>query len=102
VRLRTNLPKPPKGVHRAAGKGRLKPGRHWLYHGGLVLPAVIILPYFLADQLSNKLDWLLTSNGIASSGAGGLPSARRTDSTTPITARAARNRPTVSSTGLRS
>ncbi|MBL1087283.1 hypothetical protein JK359_35905 [Streptomyces actinomycinicus] len=55
--LHKDIPQPPKEVHRAAGKGRLKPGRHWLYYMGLVLAAVIIIPWFLVD----KLDELLTS-----------------------------------------
>ncbi|MEU1012487.1 hypothetical protein [Streptomyces sp. NPDC005890] len=55
--LRKDIPRPPKDVHRAAGKGRLKPGRHWLFYAGLVLAAVIIIPWFLVD----KLDELLTS-----------------------------------------
>ncbi|WP_406175000.1 hypothetical protein [Streptomyces sp. NBC_00996] len=59
--LRKDIPTPPKDVHRAAGKGRLKAGRHWLYYIGMTLAAAIIIPYFLADQLMNKIDWLLSS-----------------------------------------
>ncbi|MEU1406428.1 hypothetical protein ABZ471_29385 [Streptomyces sp. NPDC005728] len=59
--LRADIPTPPKDVHRAAGKGRLKPGRHWLYYTGLTLAAVVVVPYFLADQLVNRVEWLLGS-----------------------------------------
>ncbi|WP_159049012.1 hypothetical protein [Streptomyces sp. NRRL B-3648] len=33
----------------------MKPGRHWLYHTGLVLAAVIVIPWFLADKLDDLL-----------------------------------------------
>ncbi|MFG3015931.1 hypothetical protein ACGFZB_36895 [Streptomyces cinerochromogenes] len=53
--LRKEIPRPPKDVHRAAGRERLKPGRHWLYYVGLVLAAVIIIPWFLIDKLDDLL-----------------------------------------------
>lgn len=58
--LRADIPAPPEDVHRAAGRARLKPGRHWLHHTGLVLAAVIIIPYFLVEQLMNRIEWLLS------------------------------------------
>ncbi|WP_333736759.1 hypothetical protein [Streptomyces sp. IBSBF 2806] len=30
--IRKGIPKPPADVHRAAGKGRLTPGHHWLLY----------------------------------------------------------------------
>ncbi|MBB5122408.1 hypothetical protein AF335_26010 [Streptomyces eurocidicus] len=48
------VPRPPKEIHRAAGKGRLKPGRHWAVYVGAVLFCVIVVPYMLMDLLSQK------------------------------------------------
>ncbi|MEV0981130.1 hypothetical protein [Streptomyces sp. NPDC049915] len=53
--LRKDIPQPPKDVHRAAGKKRLKPGRHWLYYVGLVLAAAIIIPWFLVEKFDELL-----------------------------------------------
>ncbi|MFF1479761.1 hypothetical protein ACFVYD_19760 [Streptomyces sp. NPDC058301] len=55
------IPKPPKDVHRAAGKGRLKARHHWLLYVGAVLGFFIIVPWFLLDMLGKKIDWLLNS-----------------------------------------
>ncbi|UQI45032.1 hypothetical protein M1P56_12065 [Streptomyces sp. HU2014] len=50
------IPRPPKEIHRAAGKGRLKPGRHWTFYLGAVLFCVVVVPYLLMDLLSQKLN----------------------------------------------
>ncbi|MGW5399924.1 hypothetical protein [Streptomyces sp. NPDC003952] len=50
------IPKPPKAVHRAAGKGRLSPGHHWLFYVGVVVFFFVFIPMFLLDQLSKKID----------------------------------------------
>lgn len=50
------VPRPPKEIHRAAGKGRLKPRRHWMVYVGAVLFCVIVVPYMLMDLLSQKLE----------------------------------------------
>ncbi|MFG2417225.1 hypothetical protein [Streptomyces goshikiensis] len=50
------IPKPPKDVHRASGKGRLSPGHHWLFYVGVVLFFFVFIPMFLLDQLSKKID----------------------------------------------
>ncbi|MCD9194628.1 hypothetical protein [Streptomyces albireticuli] len=54
--IRGGIPRPPKETHRAAGKGRLKPGRHWAFYLGAVLFCVFVLPYLLMDFLSQKLN----------------------------------------------
>ncbi|MFD9487384.1 hypothetical protein [Streptomyces sp. NPDC059991] len=50
------IPTPPKDVHRAAGKGRLKGRHHWLLYVGAVLGFFIIVPWYLLDTLSKKTD----------------------------------------------
>ncbi|MFI1177321.1 hypothetical protein [Streptomyces melanogenes] len=59
--IRKAIPTPPKDVHRAAGKGRLKKRHHWLFYVGAVLGFFIIVPWFLLDTLGKKIDWLLSS-----------------------------------------
>ncbi|MEU1670050.1 hypothetical protein ABZ547_41970 [Streptomyces sparsogenes] len=53
------LPTPPKEVHRAAGKGRLKPGRHWMEYVAAVVFFFVIIPIMLIDLLFSQLDRLL-------------------------------------------
>ncbi|MEU0007222.1 hypothetical protein ABZ079_23815 [Streptomyces sp. NPDC006314] len=53
-----DVPAPPKEAHRAAGRDRLKPGRHWLYYAGLTLAGAVVIPWFLADQLLKGIDRL--------------------------------------------
>ncbi|WP_329396431.1 hypothetical protein [Streptomyces melanogenes] len=48
------IPTPPKDVHRAAGKGRLKGRHHWLLYVGAVLGFFIIVPWYLLDTLGSK------------------------------------------------
>ncbi|WP_331723557.1 MULTISPECIES: hypothetical protein [unclassified Streptomyces] len=50
------IPTPPKDVHRAAGKGRLKGRHHWLLYVGAVLGFFIIIPWYLLDTLGKKID----------------------------------------------
>lgn len=50
------IPTPPKDIHRAAGKGRLSPGHHWLFYVGVVVFFFVFIPMFLLDQLSKRLD----------------------------------------------
>ncbi|MCF3182034.1 hypothetical protein IPZ70_19085 [Streptomyces polychromogenes] len=50
------IPKPPKAIHGAAGKGRLSPGRHWLFYVGVVVFFFVFIPMFLLDQLSRKTE----------------------------------------------
>ncbi|MFD7500264.1 hypothetical protein [Streptomyces sp. NPDC059850] len=55
--IRTRIPTPPKDVHRAAGKGRLKPGHHWLLYVGAVVFFFVVIPMMLIDKLSDPFDW---------------------------------------------
>ncbi|WP_406172906.1 hypothetical protein [Streptomyces sp. NBC_00996] len=50
------IPTPPKDVHRAAGKGRLKPGHHWLLYVGAVVFFFVVIPMMLIDKLDARLD----------------------------------------------
>ncbi|MGX5187272.1 hypothetical protein ACWKT5_32085 [Streptomyces avermitilis] len=50
------IPRPPEEVHRAAGKGRLKPGHHWLLYVGAVLFFFVVVPMMLIDRLGGRLD----------------------------------------------
>ncbi|MFI0771310.1 hypothetical protein ACH4TQ_41445 [Streptomyces sp. NPDC021218] len=52
------IPTPPKEVHRAAGKGRLKPGHHWLLYVGAVVFFFVVIPMMLIDKLGGRLDRL--------------------------------------------
>ncbi|KOX27318.1 MULTISPECIES: hypothetical protein [Streptomyces] len=54
------IPAPPKDVHRAAGKGRLKSRHHWLLYVGAVVFFFVVVPMFLIDRLGSKLDHLLS------------------------------------------
>ncbi|MGW4080358.1 hypothetical protein ACWELB_43965 [Streptomyces asiaticus] len=45
------IPTPPEEVHRAAGRGRLKPGHHWLLYVGAVAFFFIVVPMMLLDKL---------------------------------------------------
>ncbi|MFI0965919.1 hypothetical protein ACH4S8_31670 [Streptomyces sp. NPDC021080] len=49
------IPKPPADVHRAAGKGRLKPGHHWLLYVGAVAFFFVVVPMMLIDKLGDRL-----------------------------------------------
>ncbi|MFC9620585.1 hypothetical protein ACFTXM_11475 [Streptomyces sp. NPDC056930] len=49
------IPKPPEETHRAAGKGRLKPGHHWLLYVGAVVFFFVVVPVILIDKLSDRL-----------------------------------------------
>ncbi|MFF8727147.1 hypothetical protein ACF073_11725 [Streptomyces sp. NPDC015171] len=49
------IPTPPKDVHRAAGKGRLKPGHHWLLYVGAVLFFFVVVPMMLIDRLGDRI-----------------------------------------------
>ncbi|MGW7049798.1 hypothetical protein ACWGDT_45615 [Streptomyces avermitilis] len=50
------IPRPPEEVHRAAGKGRLKPGHHWLLYVGAVLFFFVVVPMMLIDRLGGRPD----------------------------------------------
>ncbi|MEU8825154.1 hypothetical protein [Streptomyces sp. NPDC048636] len=75
------VPTPPKDVHRAAGKGRLKPGRHWLLYVGGVVFFFVVVPMMLMDKLGERLDRL--------SSPGRKPGPRSGRSQTPPDARPA-------------
>ncbi|KAK1185661.1 hypothetical protein B7755_050850 [Streptomyces sp. NBS 14/10] len=47
------IPTPPKDVHRAAGKKRLKPGHHWLLYVGGVVFFFVVIPLMLIDKLGD-------------------------------------------------
>ncbi|MEU0070830.1 hypothetical protein ABZ027_15000 [Streptomyces sp. NPDC006332] len=49
------IPAPPQAVHRAAGKGRLKPGHPWLLYVGGVVFFFIVVPMMLVDKLGDML-----------------------------------------------
>ncbi|MEU4083969.1 hypothetical protein [Streptomyces aureus] len=49
------IPKPPADVHRAAGKGRLKPRHHWLLYVGAVAFFFVVVPMMLIDKLGDRL-----------------------------------------------
>jgi hypothetical protein len=49
------IPKPPADVHRAAGRGRLKPRRHWLLYVGAVVFFFVVVPMMLIDRLGDRL-----------------------------------------------
>ncbi|MFB6984671.1 hypothetical protein [Streptomyces sp. NPDC056304] len=53
------IPKPPKDVHRAAGKGRLRGRHHWLLYAGAVVFCVVIIPIYLIDMLGKQIDRML-------------------------------------------
>ncbi|MEU8546101.1 hypothetical protein AB0C81_03660 [Streptomyces roseoverticillatus] len=54
--LNRDIPKPPKDVHRAAGKGRLKPGHHWMVVTGMILGCAVFIPWMLLDMFGQWLD----------------------------------------------
>ncbi|MET8011582.1 hypothetical protein ABZU86_22935 [Streptomyces sp. NPDC005271] len=54
------IPVPPKEVHRAAGKGRLKPGHHWLLYVGAVVFFFVVVPMILIDKIGKKIDQRLS------------------------------------------
>ncbi|MGW2619418.1 hypothetical protein [Streptomyces sp. NPDC001500] len=60
------IPAPPKAVHRAAGKGRLKPRHHWLLYVGGVVFFFVVVPMMLIGKLGDVLDGQ-TSSGEAGS-----------------------------------
>ncbi|MGY1440080.1 hypothetical protein [Streptomyces reniochalinae] len=51
----TAIPKPPKDVHRAAGKGRLSPGHHWLFYVGAGAFFFIVVPMMLLQTVLDLL-----------------------------------------------
>ncbi|MFE3597948.1 hypothetical protein [Streptomyces sp. NPDC059142] len=53
--IRKPIPTPPKDVHRAAGKGRLKPGHHWLMYVGAVVFFFVFVPAMLVDKVGDRL-----------------------------------------------
>ncbi|MGH4035935.1 hypothetical protein ACQB60_44355 [Actinomycetota bacterium Odt1-20B] len=50
------IPAPPKDVHRPAGKGRLKPGHHWLLYVGGAVFFFVVVPWMLIDKLVGRVD----------------------------------------------
>jgi hypothetical protein len=50
------VPKPPKDVHRAAGKGQLKGRHHWLVCVGAVVFCAVIIPMHPIDMLGKQID----------------------------------------------
>lgn len=54
------VPAPPKDVHRAAGKGRLKSRHHWLWYAGAVVFFFVVVPMILLDGLGRRLDQRLS------------------------------------------
>ncbi|MEU9987024.1 hypothetical protein AB0E10_09500 [Streptomyces sp. NPDC048045] len=55
------IPAPPKDVHRAAGRGRLKPGHHWLLYVGAVAFFFVVIPMMLISKLDARLERSLRS-----------------------------------------
>ncbi|MFE3827144.1 hypothetical protein [Streptomyces sp. NPDC059092] len=51
--IQKTVPAPPKDVHRAAGKGRLKPGHHWLLYVGGVVFFFVVIPIMLIGKLED-------------------------------------------------
>ncbi|MFJ6020180.1 hypothetical protein ACIQFP_12595 [Nocardiopsis alba] len=66
------IPAPPKDVHRAAGKGRLKSRHHWLWYVGAVVFFFVVVPMILLDGLGRRLDQRLS--GRSRDGRTGQPS----------------------------
>ncbi|MEU2946658.1 hypothetical protein [Nocardiopsis alba] len=66
------IPAPPKDVHRAAGKGRLKSRHHWLWYVGAVVFFFVVVPMILLDGLGRRLDQRLS--GRSRDGQTGQPS----------------------------
>ncbi|MFF3889711.1 hypothetical protein [Streptomyces sp. NPDC001914] len=54
--IHKRIPEPPADVHRVAGKGRLKPGHHWLLYVGAVAFFFVVVPMMLIDKLGDRLD----------------------------------------------
>ncbi|MDW6066253.1 hypothetical protein SAZ11_61375 [Streptomyces sp. FXJ1.4098] len=65
------IPTPPKDVHRAAGRNRLKPGHHWLLYVGAVVFFFVVIPIMLIDKLGDRLDRLLQGRRRRGPRAGG-------------------------------
>ncbi|WP_030667945.1 hypothetical protein [Streptomyces cellulosae] len=57
------IPPPPKEVHRAAGKGRLKPGHPWLLYVGGVLFFFVLVPMMLVGKLGDMLNGTSSGEG---------------------------------------
>ncbi|MFI0815747.1 hypothetical protein ACH4TX_01360 [Streptomyces sp. NPDC021098] len=57
--IRKPIPTPPEDVHRAAGRGRLRPGRHWLLYAGAVVFFFVVIPMMLIDKLGDGFGRLL-------------------------------------------
>ncbi|MFD5750256.1 hypothetical protein [Streptomyces sp. NPDC127033] len=53
--IHQGIPTPPRDVHRAAGKGRLKPGHHWLLYVGGVVFFFVVVPMMLIDKLGDRI-----------------------------------------------
>ncbi|MFE3737679.1 hypothetical protein [Streptomyces sp. NPDC059134] len=53
--IRKPIPTPPKDVHRAAGKGRLKPRHHWLMYVFGAVFFFVFVPAILVDMLLDRL-----------------------------------------------
>ncbi|MEU2728582.1 hypothetical protein ABZ650_12775 [Streptomyces griseoviridis] len=53
------IPKPPKEVHRAAGKGPLRKRRHWLFYVGAVVFCFVGAVVLLLDLLESLFDRML-------------------------------------------
>ncbi len=78
------IPTPPRDVHRAAGRGRLKPGHHWLLYVGAVAFFFVVIPMMLISKLDTRLERLLRSRRSSGPQAGqqqAPPGARRAAST---------------------
>ncbi|TGB14814.1 hypothetical protein [Streptomyces sp. MZ04] len=58
--IHKRIPTPPKDVHRAAGKGRLKSRHHWLVYVGAVVFCFVVVPVILIDTLGRMLDQSLS------------------------------------------
>ncbi|MEU3105559.1 hypothetical protein [Streptomyces griseoflavus] len=78
------IPVPPRDVHRAAGKGRLKSRHHWLWYAGAVVFFFVVVPMILMGHLSRKLGQRLS--GRSRGGQTGQPR------TPPDTQRSGRGR----------
>lgn len=54
--INKDIPKPPREIHEAAGRPRLKPGNHWMFYVLMAVFCVVVVPYILLDSLAQKLD----------------------------------------------
>ncbi|MFJ7999863.1 hypothetical protein ACIQ7D_22430 [Streptomyces sp. NPDC096310] len=75
--IRKAIPTPPKDVHLAAGKGRLKPRHHWLLYVGGAVFFFVVVPIMVIDKLGELIPFSPSrQRGRRSGGAQSPPDAR--------------------------